>query len=64
MDKNVILEQKRDVVKPITIENDDLEKSYAAWKNISIKFYPNQRLVDAAYFSQSLPNFSFNLTSS
>ena len=33
MDKNVILEQKRDVVKPITSENDDLENSYAEWKN-------------------------------
>ena len=32
MDKNVILEQKRDVVKPINSENDDLENSYAEWK--------------------------------
>ncbi len=32
MDKNVILKQKRDVVKPIIGENDDLENSYAEWK--------------------------------
>ena len=32
MDKNVILEQKRDVVKPINSENDDLENSYSEWK--------------------------------
>ena len=32
MDKNVILEQKREVVKPITTENQDLETSYADWK--------------------------------
>ena len=32
MDKNVILEQKRDIVKPINSENDDLENSYSEWK--------------------------------
>ena len=32
MDKNVIIEQKRDVVKPISSENNDLETSYADWK--------------------------------
>ena len=32
MDKSVILEQKREVVKPITTENQDLETSYADWK--------------------------------
>ena len=32
MDKNVILEQRRDVVKPIISENNDLETSYTDWK--------------------------------
>ena len=32
MEKNVILEQKRDVIKPIISENDDLETSFEDWK--------------------------------